>query len=370
MPESNLHKLSALGQSVWIDFLSRDLLQTGELERKMKEDAVVGVTSNPTIFQKAISQGNRYDAQLKEVLESGETDPKEIFLQLSSHDIADACDLLRKVWDEGEGLDGYVSWEVDPNLAYDRDATIAEARRLHEWIERMNLYVKIPATEPGLGAIEEMIASGRNINVTLIFSLERHKEVMEAYIRGVERLVESGGDPSTVHSVASFFVSRVDTETDKRLEKIGGDALELRGKLGIANAKLAYENYLAAFSGPRWEALEAKGATKQRCLWASTSTKNPEYRDVLYVEELIGPETVDTMPEETIEAFQDHGNVAVTLTQGVDEARKLVDDLRAAGVDYDDVVDTLEREGVQKFSDSFEELMEGIRSKQGELAPA
>jgi transaldolase len=370
VPESNLHKLSALGQSVWIDFLSRDLLETGELERKIRDDAVVGVTSNPTIFQKAVSKGKRYDAQLKEVLESGETDAKEIFLQLSSHDIADACDLLRKVWDEGKGLDGYVSWEVDPNLAYDRDATVAEARRLHEWIERPNLYVKIPATEPGLSAIEEMIASGRNINVTLIFSLERHKEVMEAYIHGLERLVESGGDPAAVHSVASFFVSRVDTETDKRLEAIGGDALQLRGKLGIANAKLAYQNYLETFSGPRWQALEAKGATKQRCLWASTSTKNPEYRDVMYVEELIGPETVNTMPEETIEAFQDHGNVAVTLTQGIDEARKLFDDLREAGIDYDDVVDTLEREGVQKFSDSFEELLDGIRAKQGELAPA
>ena len=370
MPDSNLHKLSALGQSVWIDFLSRDLLQTGELERKMRADAVVGVTSNPTIFQKAISQGERYDAQLKEILESGETDAKEIFLQLSSHDIADACDLLRKVWDEGGGLDGYVSWEVDPTLAYDRDATIAEARRLHEWIERQNLYVKIPATEPGLGAIEEMIASGRNINVTLIFSLERHKEVMEAYIRGVERLVESGGDPSTVHSVASFFVSRVDTETDKRLDASGGDAARLKGKLGIANAKLAYYNYLETFSGPRWAALEEKGATKQRCLWASTSTKNPDYRDVLYVEELIGPETVDTMPEETITAFQDHGNVAETLTKDVDAARQLFLDLREAGIDYDDVVGTLEREGVQKFSDSFEELMDGIKAKQGELAPA
>src|SRR3954468_14720445 len=223
MPDSNLHKLSALGQSVWIDYLSRDLLQTGELARMMKEDAVVGITSNPTIFQKAISQGDRYDAQLKELLESGETDPKEIFLQLSSRDIADACDLLRKVWDEGEGLDGYVSWEVDPTLAYDRDGTVAEARRLHEWIDKPNLYVKIPATEPGLGAIEEMIASGKSINVTLIFSLERHKEVMEAYIGGLERLVESGGDPRQVHSVASFFVSRVDTEADRRLDEIGGD---------------------------------------------------------------------------------------------------------------------------------------------------
>src|SRR2546421_1213645 len=298
MPESNLHKLSALGQSVWIDYLSRDLLQTGELERMMREDAVVGITSNPTIFQKAISHGNRYDAQLKEILESGENDPKEIFLQLSSHDIADACDLLRKVWDATHGLDGYVSWEVDPTLAHDRDATVAEARRLHEWIERPNLYVKIPATEPGLGAIEEMIASGRNINVTLIFSLERHKSVMEAYIRGLERLVENGGDPATVHSVASFFVSRVDTETDKRLEAIGGDALELRGQPRIADAKPAEQKYMETLSGSRWDALAQRGATKQRCLWASTSTKNPEYRDVLYVEELIGPETVDTMPEE------------------------------------------------------------------------
>jgi len=369
MPDSNLHKLSALGQSVWIDYLSRGLLQTGELARMMRDDAVVGITSNPTIFQKAISEGDRYDAQLKEVLESGETDPKEIFLKLSSNDIADACDLLRKVWDATKGLDGYVSWEVDPTLAFDREGTIAEARRLHEWVERPNLYVKIPATEPGVGAIEEMIASGRNINVTLIFSLERHKEVMEAYIRGLERLVEDGGDPATVHSVASFFVSRVDTETDNRLDEVGG-ATKLKGKLGIANAKLAYQNYLETFSGPRWEALEQNGATKQRCLWASTSTKNPEYRDVLYVEELIGPETVNTMPEETIKAFQDHGKVAETLTQGVDEARKLFDDLRDAGVDYDDVTDTLEREGVQKFADSFDELMDGIKAKRGELTPA
>jgi transaldolase len=368
MPDSNLHKLSALGQSVWIDYLSRDLLETGELARMMLEDAVVGVTSNPTIFQKAISQGERYDDQLKEILDSGESDTKEIFLQLSSRDIADACDLLRPIWEEGNGLDGYVSWEVDPNLAYDQEATIAEARRLHEWIERPNLYVKIPATKPGLGAIEEMIASGRNINVTLTFSLERHKEVMEAYIRGLERLVEAGGDPSKVHSVASFFVSRVDTETDKRLDAIGGDAAKLKGKLGIANAKLAYQNYRETFAGPRWEALAEKGATKQRCLWASTSTKNPDYPDVLYVEGLIGPETVNTMPEETIQAFQDHGKVAETLTQDLEGARKLFDDLRNAGIDYDDVVRVLEEEGVQKFSDSFSELMAGIRSKRGELA--
>jgi transaldolase len=370
MPDSNLHKLSALGQSVWLDYLSRDILQTGELARMMREDAVVGVTSNPTIFQKALAHGNAYDDQLREIADAGETDPKEIFLQLSSIDVADGCELLRKVWDEGKGLDGYVSWEVDPTLAYDREGTVAEATRLHEWIGRPNLYVKIPATEPGVGAIEEMIAAGKNINVTLIFSLERHKQVMEAYIRGLERLVEGGGDPSTVHSVASFFVSRVDTEADKRLEAIGGDALQLRGKLGVANARLAYQNYLETFSGARWDALEAKGATKQRCLWASTSTKNPEYRDVLYVEELIGPATVNTMPEETIVAFQDHGNVAVTITQDIDAARKLLVDLRAAGIDYDDVTDTLEREGVQKFTDSLDELKQGIESKRGELAHA
>ena len=369
MPESNLHKLSALGQSVWIDYLSRDMLATGELARMMDKDAVVGVTSNPTIFQKAISQGERYDEQLKQILDSGETDAKEIFLQLSSHDVGDALDILRLIWDESSGLDGYVSWEVDPTLAFDRDGTTAEAKRLHDWIDKPNLYVKIPATKPGLGSIEDMIAAGKNINVTLIFSLERHEEVMEAYIRGVERLVEAGGDPATAHSVASFFVSRVDTETDKRLDAIGGHD-ELKGKLGIANAKLAYENYREVFSGSRWEALATKGATKQRCLWASTSTKNPDYRDVMYVEGLIGPETVNTMPEETIRAFQDHGKVAETLTQGVDEARKLLDDLAKAGVDYGDVVETLEQEGVQKFADSFEELLEGIREKRGELAPA
>jgi transaldolase len=370
MPDSNLHKLSALGQSVWIDYLSRQLLKSGKLARMMEEDAVVGVTSNPTIFQKAIAEGDAYDEQLREILETGEEDPKEIFLQLSSHDISDACDLLRKVWDKGEGLDGYVSWEVDPTLAYDREGTIAQAKRLHDWVAKPNLYVKIPATEPGLGAIEEMIAVGKNINVTLIFSLERHQEVMEAYLRGLERLVESGGDPKQVHSVASFFVSRVDTETDKRLDEIGGVATKLKGLLGIANAKLAYQNYLEVFSGPRWEALETKGATKQRCLWASTSTKNPEYRDVMYVEELIGPETVDTMPEETMVAFQDHGKVEQTLTKDVAAARKLFMDLHAAGIDYEDVTETLEREGVQKFADSFDELLEGIRSKRGQLAPA
>jgi transaldolase len=368
MGNSRLHRLAEYGQSVWIDFLSRDLLRNGELERKMREDAVVGVTSNPTIFQKAISAGDAYDDQLREVLET-ERDPKEVFLRLAIKDVGDALDLLRPVWDEGSGRDGYVSLEVDPNLAYDTPGTVEEAQRLHETIERPNLFVKIPATEPGLPAIQEMISRGRPINVTLIFSLERYAEVAEAYIRGLERLVEGGGDPSTVASVASFFVSRVDTEADRRLDEIGGHD-ELKGKLAVANAKLAYQRYNEIFAGERWEALAAKGATPQRCLWASTSTKNPAYRDVLYVEELIGPMTVNTMPEETIEAFQDHGEVAPTLEQGIDEAMRVFEEIEQAGVDYADVTDTLEREGVEKFADSFSELLEGIRSKSGELAAA
>ena len=360
-----LQQLADHGQSVWIDYLSRHLLDSGELARMMREDAVVGVTSNPTIFQKAISEGSDYDEQLRACLERLD-DSKEIYLELTRQDVTEACDLLRSVWDEGHGQDGYVSWEVDPNLAYDRDATFEEAKRLHELVDRPNLHVKIPGTEPCLGAIEDMIALGKNINVTLIFSLGRHEEVMEAYVHGLERLVESGRDPTKVASVASFFVSRVDTETDKRLDAIGGHD-HLKGKLAIANAKLAYQNYERVFSGPRWEALAAKGATKQRCLWASTSTKNPAYRDVLYVEELIGADTVNTMPQETIEAFQDHGRVADTLETGLDEARQLFDDLAAAGIDYDDVVKTLEREGVQKFSDSFAELLDGVSAKRGEL---
>ena len=367
---SNLHKLSARGQSVWIDFLSRDLLQQGELKRMMDEDAVVGVTSNPTIFQKAISQGDAYDEQIRELLER-EDDPKEIFLELSARDVGSALDLLAPVH-ERTGFDGFVSWEVDPTLAYDREATFAEAMRLHAWLDKPNLYVKIPATKPGLGAIEDSVARGKNINVTLIFSLQRYAEVVEAYLRGLERLVASGGSPKDVYSVASFFVSRVDTEADKRLEAIGSkEALALRGKLAVANARLAYEHYQKAFSGPRWEFLAGKGANPQRCLWASTSTKNPEYRDVLYVEELIGPDTVNTMPSETIEAFQGHGKVrGDTVEEDVDGAHKLFKKLAKAGVDYDDVTETLELEGVQKFADSFAELLDGVREKHGALAHA
>ena len=368
MSKSRLHQLSELGQSVWIDSVSREWLRTGELARMMDEDAVVGVTSNPTIFQKAMAEGHWYDDQLREVLRETD-DPKEIFFRLGSDDIRDACDLFRSVWDGSEGLDGYVSFEVEPALAHDTEGTIEQAQRFHDGIARPNLYVKIPATKAGLPAIEEMIARGKSINVTLIFSLERYAEVAEAYIRGLERLVESGGDPAQVVSVASFFVSRVDTEGDKRLDAIG-DHDHLKGRLAIANAKLAYQRYKEIFSGPRWEALAAKSASPQRCLWASTSTKNPEYRDVMYVEELIGPETVNTMPKETVEAFQDHGEVRPTLEEGLDEARALLDELAQAGVDYDDVTRVLEDEGVQKFADSFDELLQGIAAKRGQLVSA
>jgi transaldolase len=350
-----------------MDSLSREMLKTGQLATLMKDDAVTGVTSNPTIFQKALSSGDWYDIQLKE-LAAEEDDAKEIFIALSTEDVSNACDLMRDVWDGGAGLRGYVSIEVDPTLAYDTEATYEEAKRLHELIDKPNLYVKIPGTRPGLPAIEDMIAAGRSINITLLFSQQRHREVMEAYIRGLERLVASGGDPRHVSSVASFFVSRVDTEADKRLEAIGSEpALALRGKLAIANARLAYQNWLEVFSGDRWQFLASKGASRQWCLWASTSTKNPDYPDTLYVDSLIGPESINTMPLETVEAFQDHGTVALTVEEGLDEARSLFGELERLGVDVDDVTETLEQEGVEKFDDSLQELLEGIRAKRGEL---
>ena len=369
MPDTRLHRLTELGQSPWIDYLSRELVRGGELERLIEEDAIRGVTSNPTIFQKAISSGNAYDDQLRELAPEMD-DPKELFIELAITDVRDACDVLKPVWESGKrGRDGYVSIEVDPTLAHETQATIDQAVRFHDTIDRPNLYVKIPGTKAGLPAIEEMISRGRSINVTLIFSLERYSEVAEAYVRGIERLVENGGDPTDVGSVASFFVSRVDTEGDKRLDELGGHD-ELNGKLAIANAKLAYQRYKEVFSGERWERLAAKGAVPQLCLWASTSTKNPEYRDVIYVEELIGPDTVNTMPEETISSFQDHGEVAPTLERGIEEARDVFARLEEAGGDYDDVVETLEREGVEKFADSFDELLEGIRKTSRELVTA
>ncbi|NUR78603.1 MAG: transaldolase [Thermoleophilia bacterium] len=366
MAKSRLHELTEHGQAVWFDTLSRDLVRSGELKRMMDEDAVTGVTSNPTIFQKALSSGDAYDDDLKKLLAETD-DPTEIFFSLALQDIREACDVLRPAYDASNGVDGYVSMEVEPGIAYDTERSFEQARWIAKEVERPNLLVKIPATMPGLPAIEDCTAKGTSINITLIFSLERYKAVVEAYLRGLERLVASGGDPSKVASVASFFVSRVDTEADKRLEQAGHP--ELAGKLAIANAKLAYQHYLEVFSSERWAFLEGKGATKQRCLWASTSTKNPAYRDVMYVEELVGPETINTMPLETIRAFQDHGEMrGDTVREGLDEARALFEQLAEAGVDYDDVTLTLEAEGVQKFSDSFDEITESIRAKRSALA--
>ena len=364
---SPLHRLSALGQSVWVDFLSREEIRSGNLQRLIDEDAVAGATSNPTIFQKAMTAGDAYDEQLHELAGSG--DVADTFWTLAEQDIREACDVFRPAWERSKGRDGFVSIEVDPRLAYDTLSSFREAMRLHDSIDRPNLFVKIPATKPGLAAIEDAIAKGRSINITLIFSLRRYAEVAESYIRGIERLIAEGGDPRAVSSVASFFVSRIDTEADRRLEEIGGHD-ELKGKLAIANARLAYEHYREAFAGPRWEFLAAKGARTQRVLWASTSTKNPAYPDTLYVEELIGQDTINTMPEETIRAYQEHGDPEPRLQEGVEEARGVLDALAQAGVDYDDVTDTLEREGVEKFSESFDELLRALAAKQESLAPA
>ncbi len=369
---SPLHRLSALGQSVWVDFLSRESIRGGHLQELIDADAVVGATSNPTIFQKAMTAGEAYDEQLRELGAEG-LDARETFWRLAERDIKDACDLFRPIWEGGVGRDGYVSLEVAPDLAYDTLATFEEAMRLHETVDRPNLMVKIPATKPSLASIEDVIAKGRSINVTLIFSLSRYAEVAESYVRGIERLVAAGGDPRAVASVASFFVSRIDTEADRRLDELergGGDTSHLKGRLAVANARLAYQHYRSVFRGPRWEFLAAKGATPQRVLWASTSTKNPAYQDTIYVEELIGPDTVNTMPEETIRAYQDHGRPQARLGAGVTEARKLLEELARAGVSYEDVTDTLEREGVQKFSDSFEELIAALAEKQSALAVA
>jgi transaldolase len=376
---SPLHRLSALGQSVWIDSLSRDWIRGGHLQQLIDEDEVVGATSNPTIFQKAMSAGDAYDEQLRTLKgaaqdgvrasEPARSDAEEVFWTLAEQDIREACDVFRPTWDEGLGRDGYVSIEVDPRLAYDSLQTYREAMRLHKAIDRHNLLVKIPATKPGLAAIEDVIAKGHSINITLIFSLKRYAEVAESYVRGLERLIAEGGDPRKVHSVASFFVSRIDTEADRRLEEISGHD-ELKGKLAVANAKLAYRHYQHIFQGPRWEYLASKGATTQRVLWASTSTKNPAYPDTLYVDELIGPDTINTMPEETVRAFQDHGSPRANLQDGLAEAQAVFGDLAAAGVDYDEVTDTLEREGVEKFEASFDEVLGSLAAKLGSLTLA
>ncbi len=355
---------SEQGQSPWLDNLKRGYLTGGQLER-LVADGIRGVTSNPTIFQKAIAGAADYDDQFESLAKAGQS-VEDAYWHMVSDDIHAALDLLLPLYEQSEGGDGFVSIELAPDLALDTEGSIEAARVLARRIEHPNLYVKIPATAEGVPAIRQMITEGVSINVTLIFSLARYDDVIEAYLSGLEA---SDRDLVNIHSVASFFVSRVDTEVDRRLEAIGTpDALALRGKAAVAQAKLAYQLFRQRFSGDRWDALAARGARLQRPLWASTSTKNPEYPDTLYIDSLIGPDSVNTIPEPTIAAFEDHGTVARTIDQGLDEARRVMDDLAGVGVDMDEVGRVLETEGVASFAKSFDELLDVLGEKAAALA--
>jgi transaldolase len=356
----NLAELSAAGVAVWLDDLSRDRIRTGNLQELVDEYSVVGVTTNPTIFAAAISGSDSYDDQLH-ALAVRQVSVEEALRTITAADVRDACDLLRPIHDRQPG-DGRVSLEVAPGLAHDTDATDSEAAHLWWLVDRPNLFIKIPATEAGLPAITDTIAKGISVNVTLIFSLDRYRAVMDAYLSGLEKRVAGGGSLDGIASVASFFVSRVDTEIDKRLDKAGADA-SLKGKAGIANAQLAYQAYEEVFTSDRWRALEAKGAVPQRPLWASTGVKNPEYSDTMYISELIAPGTVNTMPEKTMKAFADHGEPGTPVQKAYEDAAAVMKAVEDAGVDLDDVFRVLEDEGVQKFVDSWDELTESVRSE-------
>jgi len=364
---TKLHQLyQEQGQSPWLDDLKRSYLQDGTLAARV-DQGIRGVTSNPTIFAKAIAGEATYDDEFAALSKQGSV--TDAYWRLVMDDVSQACGLLRATYDESVGMDGFVSLEVAPDLAHDTEGTVKAARWIHASVDKPNLMVKIPATEAGVPAILTMIAAGRNINVTLIFSLTRYADVIEAYLAGLEDLVSKGGDPSHVSSVASFFVSRVDTETDRRLTAIGtAEALALRGRAAVANAKLAYELFSDRFRGPRWDALAAKGAQVQRPLWASTSTKNPDYPDLLYVDTLIGPHTVNTMPEGTIDAFEDHGTIARTVDTGTADAHQVIDALATVGVDFADVGRVLEDEGVAAFAKSFDELVQALTDKANALS--
>ena len=355
-------------QSPWIDFIDRDLLASGRLAA-LVGDGIRGLTSNPTIFAKAVASG-QYDELIRDQLEAGHGND-QIYEAIAVGDVRDAADVLRAVYDAADGADGFVSIEVEPALADDSQATLERARELWATVGRPNVFVKIPATEAGLPAIESAIGEGININVTLMFSVDVYRKVARAYIAGLRRRLERGEDVSRVASVASFFVSRVDTKVDKALEAIGTpEALAARGKAAIANAKMAYQAFGEIFGGDEFADLASAGARVQRCLWASTSTKNPDYRDVLYVEQLIGPQTVDTMPIETIEAFLDHGRIERTLDAGLDEAREALRAVEAQGISMRTVTDELITEGVASFAKSFDDLIASIDSKRKALAPA
>jgi transaldolase len=356
--------LSAQGVSIWLDDISRERLRSGNLQELIDDKHVVGVTSNPTIFQKALEKGDAYDDQLRD-LKTREIAIDGAIRYLMAYDIRWACDVLRPTHDRTNGLDGRVSIEVDPRLAHETERTIAEAKGLWWLVDRPNVMIKIPAMSEGLPAITAATAEGINVNVTLIFGLDRYDQVMDAYLSGLEQAKAKGIDLSKIRSVASFFVSRVDTEVDKRLDKIGSDAAKaLRGKAAIANARLAYERYEKVIASERWQALAAAGANVQRPLWASTGVKDPAYDDTMYVSELIAPDTVNTMPEATLDAVADHGVIRGNTIEGTyDDARRVIADLEGLGIPYDDVIEVLEAEGVQKFEDSYTQLAESVRGQ-------
>ncbi len=364
--QTNLHRLNDLGQSIWLDQLSRNILAEGELEALI-EKGLSGVTSNPSIFLKAITSSDIYDDQISTLVQKG-FDAQEIYEALTVEDIQRAADQLKPVYEKTAGEDGYVSLEANPKIAYDTEATIEEIRHLHKSVNRPNAMFKIPATEEGYPAIEQCLSEGININITLMFSMEQYNDVAEAYLSGIEKYIESGGDPHNIASVASFFVSRVDVKVDPQLEEHGAE--EIKGRIAIANAKMVYQRFTQVFSGDRWEKLEAAGARIQRVLWGSTSTKNPDYPDTLYVDELIGPYTVNTIPFETIEAFLNHGTVERTVDQDLAAARSALEQIAALPIDLDKVTDELLEEGVQSFADDYEKLLSGLSQKAIELQVA
>ena len=369
MSNNPLRQLHAAGQSIWLDFIDRTFLSEPALERMIREDALSGMTSNPTIFEKALAQGSAYDEQLRSAPEG--LNVAAMFELVATDDVRTACDAFRAVYDESAGHDGFVSIEVSPALAHDADGTIAEAHRLWRTVDRPNVMVKVPGTPEGARAVRRLVADGINVNITLLFAIEAYRAIIDTYLDALEERASKGQALGGIASVASFFVSRVDTEVDGRLQikaaaadgAEGDRLLALRGKAAIANAKLAYALFQEKFSGPRWDALRGKGARVQRPLWASTSTKNPAYRDVIYVEELIGPETVNTMPPQTVEAFRDHGIVRRTVDADVDGARRVIRDLEAAGIPMRDVTDKLLADGLASFQKSFDSLLGGLRGK-------
>jgi len=376
MPKNTLQQLHSAGQSIWLDSIDRTMLHNGELERRIRDEALTGMTSNPTIFQKALASGTAYDEQLSAAADEG-LSSWELFELVETTDVRDACDIFAGVFSSSRGADGYVSIEVSPGVSNSAEDTIEEACRLWKTVDRPNVMVKVPGTEEGAKAVRRLIAGGINVNITLLFAIAAHERVIEAYMAGLEDRLSANQPIDGLASVASFFVSRVDSEIDKRLDALAVNATPaekerlrmLKGRAAIANAKLAYRLFRQKFSGPRWEALAARGARVQRPLWASTSTKNPEYRDVMYVEELIGADTVDTMPPATIEAFADHGVVEKTVDRKVAAAEGLLREIEAAGISMREVTDKLLVDGIASFQKSFDELVAGLESKVGSLAP-